>query len=103
MSPSELGVFGIYGLVQERHNSSALAMELRLSCMNPSQWYVLMLCHSLLMLFDYQVLQYKKRVGELEEEGKQQKAKVHHVTSHMICLHDNSHQSDFDVFVSTLY
>ena len=50
------------------------------------------------MLFDYQVLQYKKRVGELEEEGKQQKAKVHHVTSHMTCLHDNSHQSDFDVF-----
>ena len=27
---------GIYGLVQERCNSSALAMELRLSCTNPS-------------------------------------------------------------------
>ena len=26
------------GLVQERHNSSALAMELRLSCTNPSIW-----------------------------------------------------------------
>ena len=26
----------IYGLVQERHNSSALAMELLLSCTNPS-------------------------------------------------------------------
>ena len=26
----------IDGLVQERHNSSALAMELRLSCTNPS-------------------------------------------------------------------
>ena len=25
----------IDGLVQERHNSSALAMELRLSCLNP--------------------------------------------------------------------
>ena len=26
-------------LVQERHNSSALAMELRLSCANPSIYY----------------------------------------------------------------
>ena len=26
-------------LVQERRNSSALAMELRLSCTNPSIWY----------------------------------------------------------------
>ena len=26
------------GLVQERRNSSALAMELRLSCINPSHW-----------------------------------------------------------------
>ena len=26
----------IYGVVQERHNSSALAVELRLSCTNPS-------------------------------------------------------------------
>ena len=25
-------------LVQERRNSSALAMELRLSCINPSKW-----------------------------------------------------------------
>ena len=29
----------INGLVQERRNSSALAMELRLSCINPSIWY----------------------------------------------------------------
>ena len=30
--------YGVYidGLVQERHNSSVLAMELRLSCANPS-------------------------------------------------------------------
>ena len=28
----------IDGLVQERRNSSALAMELRLSCINPSKW-----------------------------------------------------------------
>ena len=28
----------IDGLVQERHNSSALAMELRLSCINPSTY-----------------------------------------------------------------
>ena len=33
----------IYGLVQKRHNSSALAMELRLSCTEPSiyTWYSL--------------------------------------------------------------
>ena len=30
----------IDGLVQERRNSSVLAMELRLSCTNPSIWYV---------------------------------------------------------------
>ena len=30
----------IDGLVQERHNSSALAMELRLSCINPSIWWI---------------------------------------------------------------
>ena len=29
-------IYHIEGLVQERHNSSALAMELRLSCTNPS-------------------------------------------------------------------
>ena len=28
--------YGFDGLVQERRNSSALAMELRLSCTNPS-------------------------------------------------------------------
>ena len=28
------------GLVQERRNSSALAMELRLSCTNPAIYYV---------------------------------------------------------------
>ena len=27
-------------LVQERRNSSALAMELRFSCTNPSIWYI---------------------------------------------------------------
>ena len=27
-----------HGLVQERHNSSALSLELRLSCTNPSMW-----------------------------------------------------------------
>ena len=31
-------VEGIDGLVQERRNSSALAIELRLSCINPSVW-----------------------------------------------------------------
>ena len=30
----------IDGLVQERRNSSALALELRLSCMNPSTWNI---------------------------------------------------------------
>ena len=30
----------IDGLVQERRNSSALAKELRLSCINPSIWYM---------------------------------------------------------------
>ena len=30
----------IDGLVQERHNSSALAIELRLSCTNPSIWLI---------------------------------------------------------------
>ena len=29
----------IDGLVQERRNSSALALELRLSCINPLIWY----------------------------------------------------------------
>ena len=29
----------ISGLVQERHNSIANALELRLSCTNPSTWY----------------------------------------------------------------
>ena len=32
--------YSIYGLVQERRNSSASAMELRLSCSNPSVWSV---------------------------------------------------------------
>ena len=39
----------INGLVQERRNSSALAMELRLSCTNPSIWYIK--CQSM-SLFD---------------------------------------------------
>ena len=35
------GFMHIDGLVQERRNSSALAMELRLSCTNPSIWHQL--------------------------------------------------------------
>ena len=35
-------IHNIDGLVQERSNSSALGMELRLSCTNPSTWYVIM-------------------------------------------------------------
>ena len=31
------------GLVQERRNFSALAMKLRLSCIKPSLWYLMML------------------------------------------------------------
>ena len=39
-APAEkiLGNLQIGGLVQERCNSSVLAMELRLSCTNPSKW-----------------------------------------------------------------
>ena len=33
-----LMAYDIYGLVHKRHNSSALAMELRISCINPSIW-----------------------------------------------------------------
>ena len=41
--------FCINELVQERYNSSALAMELRLSCPNPSIWNpVLLICQNLL-------------------------------------------------------
>ena len=36
LKETELHYQYIDGLVQERHNSSALAMELRLSCTNPS-------------------------------------------------------------------
>ena len=36
--PGLLQWYHIDGLVQERRNSSALAMELRLSCTNPSTW-----------------------------------------------------------------
>ena len=35
----DLDVWHIEGLVQERRNSSALAMEFRLSCTNPSIWF----------------------------------------------------------------
>ena len=35
------------GLVQERRNSSALAMELRLSCINPSKCLCLYMCHEI--------------------------------------------------------
>ena len=34
------GNLQIYGFVQEKHNSIANALELRLSCTNPSNWYV---------------------------------------------------------------
>ena len=34
VNPSSASIIYINGLVQERHNSSALAMELRLSCIN---------------------------------------------------------------------
>ena len=37
-SPAYLSVMRIYELVQERRISSALAMELRLSCIKPSIW-----------------------------------------------------------------
>ena len=36
--------YQIDGLVQERRNSSALAMELHLSCTNPSKWYCIHCC-----------------------------------------------------------
>ena len=36
LAPRQDGIAHIEGLVQERRNSSALAMELRLSCTNPS-------------------------------------------------------------------
>ena len=36
------------GLLQERRNSSALAMELRLSCTNQSMWCIIKLCRLLL-------------------------------------------------------
>ena len=41
MMKSHEGAFHLFvqvGLVQERHNSSVLAMELRLSCTNPPTW-----------------------------------------------------------------
>ena len=41
----------LHGLVQERRNSSALAMELCLSCTNPSSWSVSHTCE-IWMLFD---------------------------------------------------
>ena len=34
-------LFHMGGLVQERRNSSALAMELSLSCINPSTYYAI--------------------------------------------------------------
>ena len=34
-----VALFYIDGLVQERRNSIAKALELRLSCTNPSMWY----------------------------------------------------------------
>ena len=39
-----VAIFNIDGLVQERRNSRALAMELRLSCTNPSIWFYIWLC-----------------------------------------------------------
>ena len=35
----DVSISHIDGLVQERRNSIALAMELRLSCFNPSKWH----------------------------------------------------------------
>ena len=40
LKPGMSSISYIDGLVQERRNSSALAMELRLSCINPWTWYV---------------------------------------------------------------
>ena len=34
---SSTKIAGFYGLLQERRNSSALALKLRLSCINPSR------------------------------------------------------------------
>ena len=52
------------GLVQERRNSSAIAMELRLSCTNPIHWqpareiwgflYLQMSCNDLMIMWRYQ-------------------------------------------------
>ena len=49
----------IDGLVQERRNSSALAMELRLACTNPSI-YCFAICYAL--QFYTKQLEYKLRV-----------------------------------------
>ena len=40
LSNTVLGLLHIGGLMQERLNSSALAMELLLSYINPSLWYM---------------------------------------------------------------
>ena len=54
----EVVAFDIDGLVQERRNSSALAMELHLSCTNPSIWqliwrqYFVTPCQLCWMMFD---------------------------------------------------
>ena len=42
LKSSNVGIrwcFNVDGLVQERYNSSASAMELRLSCTNPPKWW----------------------------------------------------------------
>ena len=39
ISQGSFGIYQIDGLVQERRNSIANALELRLSCTNPSIWY----------------------------------------------------------------
>ena len=43
-------VYQFDGLVQERRNSIANALELRLSCTNPSNWYVLTTSWSFVIL-----------------------------------------------------
>ena len=56
----------IDGLVQERCNSSALAMELHLSCINPSTWALLHLISLATCLLVQQLVQAKKSPKALQ-------------------------------------
>ena len=49
----------INGLVQERRNSRALAMELRLFCINPSKWDLFWVLNS---YHDEHALQFVKKI-----------------------------------------